>query len=293
MVVEKFLQYLQYEKNYSSHTVLSYKNDIEQFCQFLEKEFSEFDISKASPDHVRQWVVQLMSGGITPRSVNRKISALKSFYKFLQQKGELKRSPTKNIILPKTNKPLPMFFKEKEVEAVLTDLIIGTSFEDCRDRLIIDLFYETGIRVSELVNIKDIDIDFYKRHIRVVGKRNKERHIPIGKNIVDAMHHYMEIRNKEIGVNTLYLFVRRDGRCMYSRLVYNVVHKNMSQVSSLKKRSPHVLRHTFASTLLNNGADLNAVKELLGHSNLAATEVYTHTSFEQLYKIYKQAHPRA
>jgi integrase/recombinase XerC len=293
MIVEKFLQYLQYEKNYSFHTVLSYKNDLEQFCLFLEKEFSETDISKVSTDQVRQWVVDLMGGGLSPRSVNRKISALKSFYKFLLQEGEIKRSPTKNIILPKTNKPLPLFFKEKEVSSVLQDVIIGSSFEDCRDRLVIDLFYETGIRVSELVGVKDIDVDTYKGYLRVIGKRNKERRIPIGKNILAIIAKYIDLRNKEVGANTQCLFVRRDGRPMYSRLIYNLVHKHMSQVSSLSKRSPHVLRHTFASTLLNNGADLNAVKELLGHSSLAATEVYTHTSFEQLHKIYKQAHPRA
>lgn len=293
MLVEKFLQYLQYEKNYSSHTVLSYKNDLEQFCLFLEKSCVQRDVENANREQVRQWVVQMMEEGILSRSVNRKISALKSFFKFLQHEGMIKKNPTKNILLPKTNKPLPLFFKEKEVDSVLTDVIIGSSFEDCRDRLIIDLFYETGVRVSELVNIKDTDIDSYKGYIKVIGKRNKERHIPIGKNLINTVADYIKLRDKEVGANTKYLFVRRDGRNMYSRLVYNVVHNNMSHVSSISKRSPHVLRHTFASTLLNNGADLNAVKELLGHSNLAATEVYTHTSFDQLHKIYKQAHPRA
>lgn len=293
MAIEKFLQYLQYEKNYSSHTVLSYKNDLSQFCLFMEKEFSETEVSRASPDQVRQWLVDLMSSGMNPRSANRKVSALKSYYKFLLREGVIRRSPTKNIILPKTNKSLPLFFKDKDLDSVLTNVIVGNSFESCRDRLIIDLFYETGVRVSELVNIKDSDIDFYKGYVQVIGKRNKERQIPIGKNLIELIALYKKVRNDEVGANTNFLFVRKNGQSMYSRLIYNVVNKSMSQVSSLSKRSPHVLRHTFASTLLNNGADLNAVKELLGHSNLAATEVYTHTSFEQLYKIYKQAHPRA
>jgi integrase/recombinase XerC len=293
MLVDEFLQYLQYEKNYSSHTVLSYKNDIAQFSLFLEKDFSELDVSQASPEQLREWVVFLIGTGLTPRSVNRKLSALKSFFKYLIQKGTLKRNPTKNIILPKTKKPLPVFFKEKEVHTVLTDVIIGQSFENYRDRLIIDLFYETGVRVSELSNIKDADIDKYTGTLRVIGKRNKERMIPVGKNFLHAVDQYVTIRDKEIQTKSSYLFVRKDGQKMYTRLIYNVVHKYMSQASSLSKTSPHVLRHTFASTLLNNGADLNAVKELLGHSNLAATEVYTHTSFEQLQKIYKQAHPRA
>lgn len=293
MNVEKFLQYLQYEKNYSSHTVLSYKNDLSQFCQFLEMEFSSVDVEQVDSNHVRQWLMQLMSEGLNPRSVNRKISALKSFYKFLQHEGQVKRNPTKSIILPKSSKPLPSFFKERELDMVLANMYQGSDFEDCRNHLIINLFYETGVRVSELVNLKDSDIDYYKAYLKVIGKRNKERRIPIGQKLVVSIQKYVACRNSEIDIKPFYLLVRRDGRKMYSRLIYNVVHASMSQVSSLSKRSPHVLRHTFASTLLNNGADLNAVKELLGHSSLAATEVYTHTSFEQLYKIYKQAHPRA
>lgn len=293
MFVNEFLQYLQYEKNYSSHTVLSYQNDLTQFCLFLEKDFSESDISQANSEQLREWVVALIGSGLTARSVNRKLSALKSFYKYLMQKGILKRNPTKNIILPKVKKPLPLFFKEKEVNTVLSNIIIGHSFENDRDRLIIDLFYETGVRVSELSNIKDSDIDKYAGTLRVLGKRNKERLIPIGKKLLDTIDSYTEFRDKELGAKPLYLFIRKNGEKMYPRLIYNVVHKYMSQSSSLYKTSPHVLRHTFASTLLNNGADLNAVKELLGHGNLAATQIYTHTSFDQLQKIYKQAHPRA
>lgn len=292
-MIERFLQYLQYEKNYSSHTVLSYKNDLLQFVLFLETAEFESDISKVTPDYIRQWIIELMGNGLTARSANRKLSSLKSFYKFLIHEGIIKQNPARNIISPKTNKPLPLFFKEREVNTVIQDIIHGDSFENNRDRLIIKLFYETGIRISELLNIKDTDIDTYTNSLKVIGKRNKERRIPIGKNLLIEIDEYLKLRNREVAQITPYLCVRKDGSKMYSRLVYNVVNKYMSQGTSLSKRSPHVLRHTFASILLNNGADLNAVKELLGHANLSATEVYTHTSFEQLHKIYKQAHPRA
>jgi len=292
-MIDKFLQYLQYEKNYSSHTVLSYKNDLLQFSHFFELEEHHLNISKANPNHIRQWIVEIIGIGLSARSANRKLSSLKSFYKFLIHEGVIKQNPARNIISPKTNKPLPLFFKEKEVDFVLKDVILGNSFEKNRDRLIITLFYETGVRVSELINIKDSDIDNYVCSLKVIGKRNKERKIPIGKDLLKLINEYIELRKKEVASNFPYLFIRKDGSKMYSRLVYSVVNKHMSQVSSLSKRSPHVLRHTFASTLLNNGADLNAVKELLGHANLSATEIYTHTSFEQLQKIYKQAHPRA
>lgn len=292
-MIERFLQYLQYEKNYSSHTVLSYKNDLLQFAFFLESVEDKSDVSIANSDSIRQWIIELMGNGLSARSVNRKLSSLKSFYKFLIHERVIKQNPARNIISPKTNKPLPLFFKEREVVSVIQDIIIGDSFEQYRDRLIITLFYETGIRISELINIKDSDIDNYTNSLKVIGKRNKERRIPIGKILIAEIDEYIKLRNKEVDQTTPYLCVRKDGSKMYSRLVYNVVNKYMSQGSSLSKRSPHVLRHTFASILLNNGADLNAVKELLGHANLSATEVYTHTSFEQLHKIYKQAHPRA
>lgn len=294
MSVDKFLQYLQYEKNYSSHTVLSYRNDISQFVSFLESEIGDADIAGAESEHIRKWMVSLMSKKLTARSVNRKISALKSFYKFLIREKEITHNPTKNLITPKIKKPLPSFFKEKEVlEALELILDKADSVESYRDALIINLFFQTGVRVSELVSIKDKDVDVYTRSLRVVGKRNKERKIPVGVKLQEQIADYIKKRNAETGSVDGYLFVRRDGKKLYERLVYDVVKKTMSQVSTLAKISPHVLRHTFASVVLNNGADLNAVKELLGHENLHATQVYTHTSFEQLRDIYKKAHPRA
>lgn len=292
-MIEKFLQYLQYEKNYSSHTVLSYKNDLLQFSQFCKMQENENDISQAKADGIRSWIIELISNGLTPRSANRKLSSLKSFYKFLIHEGVIKLNPARNILSPKTNKPLPLFFKEKEIDAVIHDVILGDAFEDVRDRLIISLFYETGIRISELVAIKDVDIDIHTNSLKVLGKRNKERKIPIGKELLSQVGEYIKLRNEMLKKDSVYLLVKNNGDKLYARLVYSIVNKYMSMVSSLSKTSPHVLRHTFASTLLNNGADLNAVKELLGHANLSATEVYTHTSFEQLHKIYKQAHPRA
>lgn len=292
-MIEKFLQYLQYEKNYSSHTVLSYKNDLLQFAQFCKMQENENDISQAKADSIRSWIIELISNGLTPRSANRKLSSLKSFYKFLIHEGVIKINPARNILSPKTNKPLPLFFKEKEIDAVMHDVILGDAFEDVRDRLIISLFYETGIRISELVAIKDVDIDVHTNSLKVLGKRNKERKIPIGKELLSQIGEYIKLRNEILKKDSVYLLVKNNGDKLYVKLVYSIVNKYMSMVSSLSKTSPHVLRHTFASTLLNNGADLNAVKELLGHANLSATEVYTHTSFEQLHKIYKQAHPRA
>jgi integrase/recombinase XerC len=290
-MVNKFLQYLQYEKNYSSHTILSYKTDISQFISFVNE--PDIDFSSISSDTIRQWILHLMENDSSARTINRKLSALKSFYRYMNQTGELKKNPVKNIISPKTKKPLPLFFKEKEVTVAVSNILIKNTFENVRDALIIEMFYETGMRESELIHIKDTDIDFYSNTLKVLGKRRKERIIPFGNNLKEVITNYQDIRNKSIAPFTPYLYVRKDGSQLYPKLVYNVVHKYLSQTSSLSKRSPHVLRHTFASTLLNKGADINAVKELLGHSNLAATEVYTHTSFEQLKDIYKQAHPRA
>ncbi len=292
-MIEKYMQYLQYEKNYSLHTVLSYKNDLLQFELFVKKEFQINALNAVASEHIRQWIIFLMEEGVSPRSVTRKLSSLKSFYKFLIHENIVQRNPARNIISPKAAKPLPVFFKEKEVAFVINEVIVGDAFESYRDRLIITLFYETGIRVSELVTIKDTDFDFFTASLRVIGKRNKERRIPLGKDLLLLVQDYLKLKSQQENVGSLSFFVRRNGCSMYSKLVYNVVNKYMSQGSTLTKRSPHVLRHTFASTLLNNGAELNAVKELLGHSNLSATEIYTHTTFEQLQKIYKQAHPRA
>lgn len=292
-MMNEFLQYLQYEKNYSSHTVLSYNTDLLQFCNFLKITPDSLDPKAVSSLQIQQWVLSLMSAEISARTLSRKISTLKSFWHFLLARGYVSQNPTLKIILPKTKKPLPAFFKETEMTAVLDKSFTPEGFVPIRDQLILTVFYLTGMRLSELLNIRDNDIDLPEGNIRVIGKRNKQRIIPIDKSLCNDIEQYITLRNESIDAFEPYLFVRNNGKKMYPKLLYNIVHSNMSEVSSLNKRSPHVLRHTFATSLLNGGADINAVKELLGHSSLAATQVYTHTSFEELYNIYKQAHPRA
>jgi integrase/recombinase XerC len=292
-MINEFLQYLQYEKNYSSHTVLSYHTDLLQFSTFLNITPEKFDPATIDSLQIQQWVLALMSEKLSARSLSRKISTLKSFWHFLLARGHVSHNPTLKILLPKTKKPLPAFFKDNEMNNVLENPFIPDSFEPVRDQLILTVFYLTGIRLSELINIKDTDVDLASGNLRVIGKRNKQRIIPFDKLLGNDIESYIDLRNKEVETLEPYLFVRKKGEKMYPKMVYRLVHTAMSEVSSLHKRSPHVLRHTFATGLLNGGADINAVKDLLGHSSLAATQVYTHTSFEELYNIYKHAHPRA
>lgn len=293
-MINEFLQYLRYEKNYSSHTVLSYHTDLKAFCDFLNTKEENFKPDLVTSSQIQQWIISMMDAGITARSVSRKMSALKSFWRFLLQKKKTENNPTLKIVLPKTKKTLPTFFKQEEMESMLDDTYLPPDFEKVRDHLIVELFYATGIRLSELINICDADIDLRGKSLRVIGKRNKERVIPLGQQLCAHIQSYVELRNEAVEVFVdANLFVRINGKKLYPKLVYNMVRRVASEVSTLYKRSPHVLRHTFATAILNEGADIDAVKELLGHSSLAATQVYTHTSFEELNKIYKQAHPRA
>ena len=291
--MDSFLQYLQKERKYSLNTVQAYENDLLEFSEFCEKRLSK-DVLNVGVSDVREWILEMSdgSGAVGVRTVKRRISALRSFYKYLRRGGLVSKNPAAVLVLPKASKPLPKFFREEEMGRLLDDVMTGDEFQDRRDKLIIDLFYQTGVRVSELVEIKDSDIDMGRGMLRVFGKRRKERLIPIGGKLLKEIEAYKAKRNTEVG-KTSELFVRKNGEKMYRRGVYDVVHRSLTKVSSLKKRSPHVLRHTFASTMLNNGADIYAVKALLGHSSLAATEVYTHSSFAKLIKTYKTAHPRA
>ena len=292
-MMNEFLQYLQYEKNYSSHTVLSYHTDLFQFCTFLNTDPEQLIPTNVSHQDIQHWVLSLMKDKISARTLSRKISTLKSFWHFLLVRGIVNDNPTLKIILPKTKKPIPAFFKETEMLAALDNTYTPERFELVRDQLILSLFYQTGIRLAELINIEDKDVDHMDETLRVIGKRNKQRIIPISAKICQEIMKYMTIRDEKIEKLDTYLFLRKNGKKMYPKMVYNMVHNSMSEVSTLQKRSPHVLRHTFATSILNGGADINAVKELLGHSSLAATQVYTHSSFEELYNIYKHAHPRA
>lgn len=286
---------MKYEKGYSSHTFVSYESDLFQFVDFVESRGETFDPETLDARLVREWLVEMMENGANARTANRKLSALKSFYRFLNAKEITKHNPMKKVVAPKTEKRLPTFYREEELDFLLdgNPEVFGEGFEGVRDRLIIEMFYTLGVRRAELINMKDSDFDLTGGVVSVLGKRNKQRLIPFASGLKAALAEYIEVRNAEVPDRTGFLFVKRDGGQLYPMMVYRIVKKYISLVSTLTKKSPHVLRHSFATAMLNNGAELNAVKELLGHSSLSATEVYTHTTFEQLLKNYKQAHPRA
>lgn len=292
-MIEQFLQYIQYEKNSSSCTVLSYRKDLTAFAQFVADHFPATDVVRADTDCVRLWLMSQREAGLSAATINRRLSALRTFYKYLLRHNIVTSDPTLRIVAAKTPKKIPTFFREKEMDKLLSVSENLSNFEACRDETIIETFYQTGIRLAELIGIKDTDIDFDRNTIRIFGKRRKERIIPFGNGLKQKITQYIVARDKEVERTTPYLYVLRSGRQMYPQAVYRIVKAAMSQVSTQGKRSPHVLRHTFATAMLNNGADINAVKELLGHASLAATQIYTHTTFEQLQKIYGQAHPRA
>ena len=294
--ISLFIKYLQYERNYSSYTVNSYYNDLSQFALFLEEtEVSEgdsFGIDSVDADIVRCWMMSLMEKKMSPSSVNRKLSSLQSFFKYLVRKGIIQKHPLKLVSGPKKSKSLPYFIKEKEINNILDVDISGSDYESVRNRLIIEMFYETGIRCSELVGIKNTDVDMDAMLLKVTGKRNKQRLVPFADRLKEMIIYYINVREREIQTDCSSFFVRKDGRPVSSAIVYYVVRKNLSGIPTLKKRSPHVLRHTFATSMLNDGAEMSAVRNLLGHSSLASTSVYTHVTFEELKKVYN-AHPRA
>jgi integrase/recombinase XerC len=292
MYVESFIEHLKCEKNYSPHTVESYTNDLEQFKDFVCGG-SPIDPHDIDAIWVRRWMVNLMDNGYSPLSVKRKLSTLKSYFKYLCINKYLETSPLRLIQGPKSGKPLPSFVNDIDMSKLLDDSNYGDTFEDERDRAILDMFYTTGVRCAELAGLKNNDVDFGLHTIKVTGKRNKQRIIPFAATLETTLRSYLNKRNSEIEMQTDAFFVRKDGCKLSNSVIYGIVHRRLSSIQNLKKRSPHVLRHTFATSMLNNGADLNAVKELLGHASLSSTEIYTHTSFGELKKIYQQAHPRA
>ena len=289
---ESFFNYLKFEKRSSSHTVVAYKIDLDQFVQFCTEVVGEFNINKIDAKIIRSWIVQLMENDLSARSVNRKVTTIKSFFKFLLKEQIVENNPTTYLTLPKIRKKLPNFVEEKNLNHLLDDGFFSEDFVGLRNKLIITLLYGTGIRLAELLFLKESDVDTGNCLIKVLGKGKKERIIPYPTPINQLFQQYIDERNRKIGFKTERLLVTEKGRAVYEKLIYRVVKENLSKVTLLEKKSPHVLRHTYATHLLNNGADLNAVKELLGHANLAATQVYTHTTFERLHDIYKQAHPR-
>ena len=293
MLIDSFLDYLRYERNYSNYTIGAYSKDLRQFEGYV-KRYKEgiFDPVDVDADLVRGWVVSLMDEMLSPVSVNRKLSSLKSFFKFLMKQGSISVNPLRLITGPKTKKPLPYFVRDKEMELLLDGDGFDEDFEGVRDRLILEMLYDTGIRRSELIGIQDSDVDFGAMQIRVTGKRNKQRLIPFAEGLKNLIQAYTEVRNREVGSESGWFFVRKNGEQLSVSIVYTIVKDKLSEIPTLAKRSPHVLRHSFATSMLNNGAELNAVKEILGHSSLASTSVYTHTTFEELKKVY-HAHPRA
>ena len=293
MTVESFLHYLRYERNYSEKTIVSYGIDLKEFQGYLNGLDSELKLENVDSDIVRGWVVKLMESGMSGASVNRKLSALRTFYKYLLKKKMITVDPMSIVKGPKRKKPLPTFVREEDMDKLLDGDLFDDSFEGVRDKLIMTMFYETGMRLSELISLDDADIDLFSNVIKVTGKRNKQRLIPFGENLKFEIQSYVECRNIAVGCLCEAFFVRKNGKRLYQMLVYKLVKQNLSKVVALKKRSPHVLRHSFATAMLNNDAELEAVKELLGHESVTTTEIYTHTTFEELKKVYKQAHPRA
>jgi integrase/recombinase XerC len=287
-----FLKYLQFEKRYSDHTIVAYKTDLGQFVHYMNDLVGDFEFKEVTYKQVRQWVVSLMEKGDSARSVNRKISTLKSFYKYLMRQMVVEENPVALVTLPKVGKKLPVFMQENQMNFLLDHGLFPDDFEGRRDHLIISLLYGTGIRLSELKELILPNIDLKEHTIKVLGKGNKERIVPFPRELVAIFEDYLKIRAEKFDNNEC-LLLTSNGEPAYDKLIYRVVNKYLGIVTTAVKKSPHVLRHTFATHLLNNGADLNAVKELLGHANLSATQVYTHTTFEKLKEIYKQAHPRA
>jgi len=294
MSLVQFVSYLSLEKNYSEHTVKAYKADIEEFVGFCNNNFEVTDIDTIAYSLIRSWVISMSESDIANRTINRKIASLKAYYKFLQKIGVLEFSPLAKHKALKIPKKIEIPFSEQEMETVLLEIDYPENYEGVRDKLLIHVLYVTGMRRAELVNLKVKDVDFYQNNIKVLGKRNKERIIPMLKETKVCFHNFLLERERlEIINDKGFLFLSKTGNKIYETLVYRIINKYFTKVSSKTKKSPHVLRHTFATHLLNKGADLNAVKELLGHASLASTQVYTHNSIAELKKVHALSHPRA
>ena len=292
-MIDQFLNYLRYERNHSAQTVQTYEEALNEFESYIILKDSGLSLATADTDLIRDWMESLMDKGNTASTINKKLSALRSFYRFALKRKLVERDPAHCVTGPKKSKPLPQFLREGEMDRLLDDLEWDDSFDHVRARTIILLFYEAGLRRSELIGLNDADIDFAAGQLKVTGKRNKQRIIPFGEELAAELHHYMTVRDAQFGGTDGALFLNDKGERIADYQVYGVVRKYLSAVTSLKKRSPHVLRHTFATAMLNNGAGLEEIKNLLGHESVSTTEIYTHTTFEQLKRVYKEAHPRA
>lgn len=292
--IQAFLDYLKFEKRYSRHTVISYQTDLIAFFDFIETQFGISDINYVKPTFIRTWLAGLKDDGMESKTINRKISSLKSFFKYQLKKGELQVSPMTTIISQKVSKRLPQYVEEKDISILFSYVEFPDDWTGKTDRLLLQLFYNTGMRQAELVSLKESNIDAGNGAIKVLGKGNKERVLPVSKELMQSILQYIQSKRIELEISdNEVLLVNSKGVKLYPKYVYNSVKKYLTTVTTIDKKSPHVLRHSFATHLMNNGADLNAVKELLGHSSLAATQIYTHNTIEKLKDVYKKAHPKA
>ncbi len=293
-MLKSFISYLTHEKRYSPHTINSYSCDIKQFIDYIEEKYSVYDFDKVNHYMIRSWLVHLMQNKISAKSINRKFSSLRTYFLFMLREGKISANPTKKVIPPKIGKRLPYIIQKKEIERLLDDLVFAENFSGYRDKIIITILYNTGIRKAELINLSDEDIDFFAKTVKVLGKGSKERIIPMTEDMIKELKMYLFIRNKEFEKQDFkYTVVTDKGNKMYPKFVYNTVKKYLSLVSSSEKRGPHILRHSIATHLADEDVDLNAIKTMLGHSNLSATQIYTHNSVEKLKKAYLRAHPKA
>lgn len=292
--IQSFLDYLKFEKRYSFHTLTSYTTDLIEFYDYAEIQFGATALKDTTSAFVRSWLASLKDKGLSSKSLNRKISSLKSFFKYHMKTGAIESTPMDKVISPKIGKRLPVFVKEEDTKALLETL--NSAAEDWKSlnaKMLVIIFYATGMRLSELINLSENQIDFSREQIKVLGKGNKERVIPVSREVIAAIRNYQQLKNKEFDGTSNFLLVTERGKKLYPRYAWKLVNQVLGEASTLDKKSPHVLRHTFATHLMNNGADLNAVKELLGHSSLASTQVYTHNTIEKLKDIHKKAHPKA
>ena len=293
-MIRSFFKYLEFEKRYSQHTLTSYRNDLTQFENFLKSDSASFSPKDADYQQIRNWLIKMVQSGLSPSTVNRKIASLRAYYKYCLRNNLIKDDPSSRVKMLKTGKSLPVFAKEAELTKVLDQMIYEDGFKGFRDQLVMEFLYSTGTRLSELINLKESSIDIFQGQVKVLGKRNKERIIPAPKSLMPLVSKYIIQKKKEFPDNySPFLIVNNNGGQSYPMLIYRIVNSALRSVASLEKQSPHVLRHTFATHLLNKGAELNAVKELLGHSSLAATQVYTHNTIERLKEVFDQSHPKA
>ena len=293
MMIDQFLNYLRYERSASPQTVQTYEEALREFNSYISLRDSGLSLQAVDTDLIRDWMESLMDKGNTASTINKKLSALRSFYRFSLKRGLVEKDPAHVVTGPKKSKPLPQFLREGEMDKLLDQLEWGNDYKDVRARTILLLLYEAGLRRSELTGLNDSNIDFNERQLKVTGKRNKQRIIPFGEELAEALSKYIAMRDEQFENSEGAVFLDDKGGRITGAQVYNIVRKNLSLVTSLKKRSPHVLRHSFATAMLNNGAGLESIKNLLGHESVSTTEIYTHTTFEQLKRVYKEAHPRA